>query len=306
MRKWYVLIGIMTAFAIAPLISPGVYLLSILFFIVLYMSMAQSWNIAGGYSGQASFGHWGFLGMGAYVFVILAVTFAWPVPLALLVSAALTSVLGYIVGFLGSALRGAYFAVATLAAASLIQLTVSNEPSLTQGIKGFPIFYLVLPITVVYYGALILALISTIVVIWISSSRFGLALESIRENEDVALATGINTQSYKARALALSAAIMGPAGGLYALFFLYIDPSSTSVFSILINLQLILMVIIGGRGTVLGPIIGAIIIGLISQIAVTQFSAYQYLITGVLLFVLVLALPRGILGLKAIPSSMRH
>lgn len=304
-RKWSFLIAIMVIFAILPLGFSSSYALALLFFVALYMSMAQSWNIAGGYSGQLSFGHWGFLGLGAYVFVILAVTFGWPVLAAMLLSALVTFIVGYVVGYLGSALRGAYFAVATLAAAALVQLIILNWSSITLGSHGFPLFYLIIPSIVVYYGTLALALIATIIVVWISSTRFGLALESIRENEDTALASGVNTRNFKALALAISASIMGPAGGLYALNYLYIDPSGTNVFNLLINLQLILMVIVGGRGKVLGPIIGATIMGLIFEIAIVSFSAWQYIITGVLICVLTLVFPRGILGLRWIPAGMR-
>jgi branched-chain amino acid transport system permease protein len=290
-------------FLLLPLVYSSDYELSLLFFIPWYMAMAQAWNLSGGFSGQLSFGHWGLLGVGAYTTVIFAVTYEWNVALAMLMAAVVTLLLGLLIGFIGAALRGAYFAVATLAAAALMQLVVTNWQSVTKGVLGFPIFYIIIPYETLYYGALALAAVATLIVYLVSRTRIGLAFEAIRENEDVAVATGIYSRGYKAIAFGLSASIMGPVGGLLAFYTLYIDP--TSVFNLTYNLAIILMVVIGGRGKVFGPLVGAILVAYVFEVALTISSIYQELITGVFVFIAVLLLPRGIFGFKWMPSWIR-
>ena len=290
--------------ALLPILFPNPYTIAtVLFYIPWYLAMTQSWNISGGYTGQLSFGHWGLLGVGAYTTVILAVTYHWPIASAMLVAAIVTFLLGLLIGFVGSALRGPYFAIATLAAAALMQLVILNWQSVTLGALGFPIFYILIPASDLYYGALVLGGIATAMVYLISRTRIGLAFEAVRENEDLATASGIYARGYKALAFGLSAAIMGPVGGLYAFASHYIDPNSA--FNLLYNLQIILMVVVGGRGKVLGPIVAAVVFAWVFEVALTSFNVYNYLITGVVIFVAVLLLPRGIFGFRGMPKALQ-
>ncbi len=299
-----VLIVVFALLALLPVLYPSPYTLAtVLFYIPWYLAMAQSWNISGGFSGQLSFGHWGLLGVGAYTSAILAVTYGWNVVSAMAMAAVVTFLLGLLIGYVGSALRGPYFAIATLAAAALIQLIVLNWKSVTLGSLGFPIFYILLSPSDLYYGALALGAIATAMVYLISRSRIGLAFEAVRENEDVATATGIYARGYKALAFGLSGAIMGPVGGLYAFASHYIAP--TSAFNLLYNLQIILMVVVGGRGKVLGPVVAAVVFAWLFEVALTSFNVYNYLITGVVIFAAVLLVPRGIFGFRGIPKILQ-
>ncbi|MGD0588272.1 MAG: branched-chain amino acid ABC transporter permease [Thermoplasmata archaeon] len=303
-HRWTVLIVIFGLLAILPIVFPSPYTISVfLFYIPWYVAMAQSWNISGGYSGQLSFGHWGLLGVGAYTTAILAVTDHWSVVTAMLMAAVVTFLLGLLIGYIGSGLRGVYFAIATLAAASLMQLIILNWQSVTLGSLGFPIFFILISPSDLYYAALTLAVIATLMVYGISRSRLGLAFEAVRENEDVAIATGVYARGYKALAFGLSASIMGPVGGLYALASHYIDP--TSAFNLLYNLQIILMVIVGGRAKVFGPVVAAVIFAWVFEVALTSFNVYNYLITGVVIFVAVLFLSRGIFGFRGTPKVLQ-
>jgi len=303
-HRWTVLIVAFALLALLPILYPSPYTISVfLFYIPWYLAMAQSWNISGGYSGQLSFGHWGLLGVGAYTTAILAVTYHWDVVTAMLMAAVVTFLLGLLIGYIGSGLRGAYFAIATLAAAALMQLVMLNWQSVTLGSLGFPIFFILISPSDLYYGALAVAVVATLMVYAISRSRIGLAFEAIRENEDVAIATGVYARGYKALAFGLSASIMGPVGGLYAFASHYIDPSSA--FNIIYNLQIILMVVVGGRGKVLGPMVAAVFFAWVFEVALTSFNVYNYLITGVVIFVAVLLLPRGIFGFRGMPKVLQ-
>ncbi len=299
-----ILLGVFGLLALLPIVYPSPYTIAtVLFYIPWYLAMAQSWNISGGYSGQLSFGHWGLLGVGAYTSAILAVTYGWNLLAAMAMAAVVTFLLGLLIGFIGAALRGPYFTIATLASAALMQLILLNWKSLTLGSLGFPIFFIIVPPTDLYYGALALGAVATAMVYLISRSRIGLAFQAIRENEDVATATGIYARGYKALAFGLSASIMGPVGGLYAFASHYIDP--TSAFNLLYNLQIILMVVVGGRGKVLGPLVAAVLFAWVFEVALTSFNVYNYLLTGVVIFVAVLLIPRGIFGFRGMPKLLQ-
>ncbi|MGI0071291.1 MAG: branched-chain amino acid ABC transporter permease [Thermoplasmata archaeon] len=299
-----ILIVVFGLLALLPIFYPSPYMIAtILFYIPWYLAMTQSWNVSGGYSGQLSFGHWGLLGVGAYTSAILAVTYGWNVIAAMAMAALVTFLLGLLIGYVGSALRGPYFAIATLAGAALMQLVILNWKTVTLGALGFPIFFVVISPTDLYYSALALGVIATAMVYLISRSRLGLAFQAVRENEDVAIATGIYARGYKALAFGLSAAIMGPVGGLYAFASHYVDPNSA--FNLLYNLQIILMVVVGGRGKVLGPIVAAVLFAWVFEVALTSFNVYNYLITGVVIIVAVLLVPRGIFGFRGMPKVLQ-
>lgn len=299
-----ILLVVFGLLAALPILFPDPYTITtVLFFIPWYLAMSQSWNVSGGYSGQLSFGHWGLLGVGAYTSAILAVTYHWNVFAAMAMAGLVTFLVGLLIGFVGAALRGAYFAIATLAGAALMQLIMLNWKSVTLGSLGFPIFFVNIPPSELYYTALAVGAIATALVYAISRSRVGLAFEAVRENEDVAMATGIYTRGTKALAFGLSAAIMGPVGGLYAFASHYIDPNSA--FNLLYNLQIILMVVVGGRGKVLGPIVAAVVFAWVFEVALTSFNVYNYLITGVVIFAAVLLLPRGMFGFRGVPKFLR-
>jgi branched-chain amino acid transport system permease protein len=261
--------------------------------VAMFVVLASAWNIVGGLTGYASFGNIAFFGLGAYTVGVLVSNRGWPFPLALIVAPLTATMFALIVGVPLLRLRGHYFAVATLGVGVAIGEVVNNLGPLGASTGLFlPIvrsdllfFYLML-------GAAVLAVLTT----WfILRTRFGYGLLAIRENEEAAAVIGVNTTLYKVAAFCIAAALTGLAGGIFAQWNSFINQEN--VFAISDNVQIILMAVIGGAGTVLGPVVGAIALELIIQTLAGGGSAavYSQIGLGVLLVVCVIFIPRGVI-----------
>ncbi|TMF55749.1 MAG: branched-chain amino acid ABC transporter permease [Chloroflexi bacterium] len=261
--------------------------------VAMFVVMASAWNIIGGLTGYASFGNVAFFGLGAYTVGVLVSNRGWPFPLALIVAPLTATLFALIVGIPLLRLRGHYFAVATLGVGVAVGEVVNNLEPLGASTGLFlPIvrsdllfFYLML-------GAAALAVLST----WfILRTRFGYGLLAIRENEEAATVIGVNTTLYKVAAFCIAAALTGLAGGIFAQWNSFINQEN--VFAISDNVQMILMAVVGGAGTVLGPVAGAIALELIIQTLAGGGSAavYAQIGLGVLLAVCVIFIPRGVI-----------
>ncbi|MFQ5894523.1 MAG: branched-chain amino acid ABC transporter permease [Nitrospinota bacterium] len=269
------------------------YFTSVLLQIFMFTALATSWNIISGYVGYISFGHVAFFGVGAYVGALLIKDLAvhWlPAALAGGLGSLLISAL---IGYPCLRLRGPYFAIAMLGLAELMAVIVSMLEPITRGGLGIDLPP-VRDIVSVYYAMGATALVVVLVTYWINSTRFGLQLLAIREDEVAAGALGINTTLRKLQAFMLSAIFPGVVGGIYAWYVSYIDPST--VFSILLTLQMVVMTMFGGRGTVQGPVLGAFILYLISEVTWAQFPFLHQAIFGALMVLIVVFAPRGIMG----------
>ena len=272
----------------------------ITFFLLWYAILASSWNIIGGYAGQTSFGHAAFLGMGAYVTGILWSQAKWDPLVALPVGGLVAALYAVIVGVPTLRLRGPFFAIATLGVGEATRLLFVNFDdifgvTLTKGVTGLslPVFD---PIRV-HYATVALFVITMLTTMWIRAGRFGLGLFAINMDRDAAEATGVPTARLQVLALAVSAFFAASAGGLYAMRQQFLDPAS--MFGFDKSIALVLMPVVGGLGTVWGPVFGAVLYSAVQdQISSIVRNPYlPALIYGVLLIVIVMFEPLGIAGL---------
>jgi branched-chain amino acid transport system permease protein len=270
--------------------------------LVLFLAMlGQSWNIAGGFAGQLSFGHAVFFGVGAYASSILQLKLGANPWLGLPAGALGGALAGALIAALAfrAGLRGAYFALITLAFAEAFRI-LANAVGFTGGGVGLlvplkpGVANLQLERIGFYYLIAALAALSIALAIWLTRSRFGARLAAIRENEDAARALGIDTFREKVKVLALSGALAGVGGCFYAQYFLYIDPSVT--FGVDKSVEMLLVAMIGGAGTVYGPLIGALLLTLVGEWtrAVTDAQGLSLIIYGALLVVVIGFLPNGL------------
>ncbi|MGB2302739.1 MAG: branched-chain amino acid ABC transporter permease, partial [Candidatus Puniceispirillaceae bacterium] len=267
--------------------------------------IGQSWNILGGYAGQFSFGGVMFFGTGAYTSSILLTTFGIPPIIGIVFAIIAGALLGFIVGFMSfrSGLKGSYFALITLAFAELLRV-LANSVEFTGG--GVGLFLTYAPglkdlqfktPTGFYYFALLLMLISIVIALWLERSRFGAQLVAIRENEEAAEALGINTLKCKIYAIMIMGAMGGAAGTFYAQKYLYLDPPIA--YSIHLSVEMLLVTIVGGMGTVFGPLIGAFVLHIVNEIArhFIDTPGLSLIVYGVILIVIISYLPNGLIGL---------
>ncbi len=261
--------------------------------VAMFVVMASAWNIIGGLTGYASFGNVAFFGIGAYTVGVLVSNRGWPFPLALLAAPLTATLFALIVGIPLLRLRGHYFAVATLGVGVAVGEVVNNLGPLGASTGLFlPIVRSDLLFFYMMLGAAAIAVLST----WfILRTRFGYGLLAIRENEEAAAVIGVNTTLYKVAAFCIAAALTGLAGGIFAQWNSFINQEN--VFAISDNVQMILMAVVGGAGTVLGPVAGAISLELIIQTLAGGGSAavYSQIGLGVLLAVCVIFIPRGVI-----------
>lgn len=260
---------------------------------LLLAVLAQGWNIIGGYTGYPSFGNSVFYGLGSYGVAIAMVQWHWPFAAGMAFGVALAVVFALLLGVPVLRLRGHYFAIATLALAGVMAAIVSNVPLAGQNIG------LVLPPLNddrLFYGlALGLLVVATLVVWWLTRSRFGFGLIAIRENEDSAAVMGVNTTLYKVLAFTLSGVLSALAGGIHAYWITFLDPESA--FNISLNIKMIIMAVFGGAGTVLGPIVGAFTLSAISEWLSSEITSIASLFFGVVIVAAVVFMPHGLADL---------
>jgi branched-chain amino acid transport system permease protein len=300
MRAWRWVCGLLiAALAVFPWLGLPVYFSSLLFTVFMFVTLAESWNIIGGMTGYLSFGHVVFLGVGAYTTAMLASIFNLT-PLGIFLSAlpagvAAAGVAG-IVGYPCLRLRGPYFAVITLCLAFVVELAVKNLDFL-GGPEGLWLKESKLDVAMdraIFYEVMLgVALLVVVTAAWIGRSRWGAGLRAIKEDEDVALALGINAASLKLRAFVVSAFFPGVAGGIYAFYLSYIHPDI--VFDVNISIIIVLMAIFGGWRRWFGPVVGAIILTLVN-VALSTFIKAEYarIIYGLLFMGVILYLPNGL------------
>ena len=275
--------------ALAPAaLSP--FLVQFLINLFMLAVLAESWNIIGGFTGYASFGNVAFFGIGAYTTGVLLTAAEWPFALALPAGGLLAMAFAALIGMPILKLKGHYFAIATLGVAETMREIVYNL-KITGGGTGLtmPITKSALPF---FYLMLAILLAATLVNWWLSASRFGYGLVAIREDEDAAAAMGINTALYKTAAFALSAAFAGLAGGVFAYWITFIDPDG--VFKVVTTIQMIIMAVFGGMGTVAGPLLGALVLASVSELLSTQLVSLAELFNGAIVILVVLFMPKGL------------
>ena len=296
------------AFLVAALAPVGIsskFYLDVLTLIFFTAYIGQSWNILGGYAGQFSFGGVMFFGTGAYTSSILLITFGIPPIFGIFVAVLMGAFLGFLVGYLSfrSGLRGSYFALITLAFAELLRV-LANSVEFTGGGVGLFLTYapglknlqFVSP-TGFYYFSLFLLVISLAIALWLERSRFGAQLVAIRENEEAAEALGIDTLKCKLYAIMIMGGMGGAAGTFYAQKYLYIDPPIS--YSIALSVEMLLVSIVGGLGTVFGPLIGSVVLHVVNEVArhFIDTPGLSLIVYGVILIFIISYLPNGLVGL---------
>jgi len=269
--------------------------------VLQYVVMSTAWNILGGYTGYVNFGTAGFFAIGAYTAVVLHKLFAPWLPVSIVAGGVLAGLVGLGMGYLTLRLRGVFFAIATLALAIVLQTLVTNW-DFVGGSRGV---YIIRPATgpfghgyieYLFLTMLVLSTISICVARAIEHSKLGYGLATIRDDELAAEASGVPTLKLKLIATMLSGALMGMCGAPLPYYVTYLDPSSG--FNLAFAVNSIAMPLIGGTSSWLGPVIGALLLATIQQIAtVTISSALNLLIVGVIMVGFVTVAPNGIIGL---------
>jgi branched-chain amino acid transport system permease protein len=269
--------------------------------VLQFIVLATAWNILGGYTGYTNFGTGAFFAVGAYSAVVLHKLTSLPVPVMMLFGGLISGIIGFGMGYLTLRLRGVFFAIATLAMAIVAQTLIVNW-DFVGGSRGI---YVIRPAQSPLYGSYIQYLYSLMLALsWIAvaiartieRSKLGLGFNAIRDDEQAAEAGGVPTLRLKLISTTLSGALMGMAGAPLPYYVTYLDPASSFNLSYAVNS--VAMPMIGGMTSWIGPIIGAVLLGTIQQLAtVTISSALNLLIVGVLLIAFVIIAPNGIVGL---------
>lgn len=301
--------------------------------ILLFLStlMGSSWNIVGGYAGQYSVGHAAYFGAGAYTTMILLTAREVPPWIGMWGGIVVALVLSLIIGSICFRLRGPYFVLASIAVAEILRVTALNLTDITKGAEGILVVDLppfMIGSTLItdfeskvsfYYISLFLACLIILVSWLVQHSKLGYYFQAIREDQDAAHSLGINLTVWKNLALGISAIFMSLAGSFYAIFVKFIDPST--VLPLDLSVQIVLIAIIGGIGTIYGPVVGSLVLvplsealrsnlltqwlinsGLVNTDSATgtflreHLSHAHVLIYGILVVLVILFMPEGVLG----------
>lgn len=301
-----------------PLVVTDPYYLHLLILVLLWVTIGTGWNLLAGYTGQVSFGAAAFFGVGAYTAGLLSHHLGISAWWGILLGGPMAVLVGFPFGAITFPLRGAYFALASLALGELMRNIATTWESLTEGMVGILVMQTFVSKLPYYYLALALAVASVVTVILVTRSRLGYYFVSIREDQEAAASIGINTTKYKMVSLGLHAFLTGTAGALYMNYMGFIDPGV--VFNLHdISIMAILVGIVGGVGTVYGPAVGAFIMvalqelfrtagfGSLKALADQSGSAWLNTLTdyisqahvlafGVLVVVVIMNLPNGVVG----------
>ena len=300
---WAVLVAVV---AIAPLCTGSQYLLSVAVMTLLYAYLALSWTVLGGIAGQLSLGHAAYFGIGAYASTWFFVNLGLSPWIGMWIGAVFAMVAAVIVGISSLHLRGAYFALATIASAMVLKTLVENADSLLGGPRGMEVTLLrdapwqFQSTSKEFYYVVVLVFVAIALLInhRILRSRFGYYLAAVRNEQDAALALGVPTTRYKLYAAMISAAMTALGGTFYAQFILFISPDK--VFGANLGVVIAVVCIIGGRGTLWGPVLGALLL-LPSEELARNFSGgilgADMMLYGLLLMLVIWYEPRGLVAI---------
>lgn len=302
-------LAVCAALLLALPLAAGATLLHLLIIVFFYAYLGQAWNILGGYAGQFSFGHAAFFGLGAYTSTLLYLKLGVSPWLGLLAAGCVGMAFGLFCGYLSFryGLRGPYFALVMLAFAEMLRIVAENWTAVGGSVgilvplQGNAPWQFQFASKVAFYYVMLALLAGITALTWgIGRSRLGTYLLAIRENEEAAAALGVDPFRTKMIAMAFSAFLTALGGTFYAQYLLYIDPEIT--FGPTVSIEILLRPIIGGAGTVLGPLLGSLVLTPLSETAKTLFRGYigvHLMIFGALLVAVIIFLPQGIMGLVA-------
>jgi branched-chain amino acid transport system permease protein len=305
MRAYGTIALVVALLALVPLVTASNVVLNFMVVALLIALVGQGWNVLGGYGGQYSFGHAAFFGTGAYVTGILQLRYGVNAWAGLVIGIAAGALVGAVIGALSfrSGLRGSYFALVTLAFAEVLRIIASVAPITGAGVGTLikldlrPEAFQFQSRAPFYWIILGFVAVSLVLVKWIEHSRFGAYLVAVRENEDAAKAVGIDVFRVKLAAMTLSAAITAAGGCFYAQYFLFLDAGIA--YGTWISVEALLAPIIGGIGTVFGPLLGALVVKLLGEatkLVTGDAPGLDLVIYGCVLVLVVAFAPRGIAG----------
>jgi branched-chain amino acid transport system permease protein len=282
----------------------GSYATTVFIFIFFYAFLGQAWNLIGGYAGQLAAGHAAFVGVGAYTSAMLARELGLTPWVGMFVGGGLSAILGAVIGYLGFrfGLRGFYFVLLTVAFAEVCRIVALNTEAIGGALglyitfTGNPRQFQFQDNRAYYYVALALMVAATALVALLEGRRFGLYLAAVREDESACEALGIDTLRVKTLAMVLSSFLTGVGGTFYAFYLFSLQPNT--VFGIPLSVEIIVRPIVGGAGTVVGPILGSFILSPLAELARHSFAkghavGAHLILYGLLLIAVVLFAPEG-------------
>ena len=292
------------ALLIFPLVQKSQYYQHVMVMTMMAAVLASSWNILGGYTGYTSLGHAGFFGLGGYLVALAHNRLGWHPFISTWFLGLIVFMVALALGWISLRTHGSAFVVVTIAMVFIFRIVALNLSDITNGARGLTqprpgwggVEWSPEIIKIPFHYIMLLLLCLTILTSWrIRQSKFGLGLIAIREDEGKAEAVGINTMLYKVLAFGISAYFMGVAGGIYSYFFTYIDPQF--IFDIFTGVTMVLICILGGRGTLWGPVLGAFIMEPLGNWIIGTFGGTQIHLTifGGTLLLVMLFLPQGII-----------
>lgn len=304
---WYIFIGILILIPLIPKVAGNTFIQHVLILILLYASMSQAWNIIGGYCGQISFGHSVFFGIGAYGAAMAVVKYGMVPWLGVLVGAVTASIVAILISYPCFKLKGHYFAIATFAIVEIFNRLFMvwdwvegalglDYPLVEEGWKNFMWYETKIHY---YYGALILFVIIFSVVRYIEQNRFGFYLKAVREDQETAESTGINSTLVKLMAMGISAFLAALCGAFFAQYSLRVAPPMVICLSM--SMTFVLVTILGGAGTFFGPLLGAMILIPLQEYTRVLWgglgSGIDLILFGFLIVLIMVRQPKGIMGL---------
>ena len=312
--------------ALLPLaLGESPYFIGVLISVLMMAALSSAWNILGGYAGQYSFGHAAYFGAGAYTTMILISKFNFNPLVSMVAGIIVACIIALITGSIVFRLRGHYFGLASIAVAEIVRLSALNFDFTggAQGILLSDVFLWGIDLNSkipFYYGMLMVLVVTLGITLYLRTSKTGFYLQAIREDQDAAASLGINLSFYKNKALLISAALTSVLGSLYAVYIRFID--TTAVLDLRLSIEIILTAIIGGVGTLWGPVLGAVLLvplaeilrsnvigdalvkhGIVSEtsgigVFLKENLAHAHvLVYGIITVLCILYLPKGILGL---------
>lgn len=297
-KLWIFGVPVITLLVLVPQWGASGYLLRFLTLIFMWIALSGCWNLMSGYTGYIDFGPVVYFGIGSYTNAILMTKWGISFFAGVLIGSAVAGLIALPIGLSTLRLRGAYFAIATFAFAEGMKQIIL-EFDRVFGVDFFGGSHgITLPIgptnLFFYYCMLVAVLIAMGVTLWVENSKFGYALKAIYQAEDTAELTGIDTAGVKITAYGISAHLLGGIGGIYAYWITYITPQD--VFSVHITVHMVIMTLLGGMGTFLGPVVGATFLTVIEETLWARFIYTYMVIVGGIILVVVMFMPGGVMG----------
>lgn len=295
-------------FIILPLLLNSEYLIQSIIMVLLYAYWATSWNMVGGFGGQLSLGHATFAGIGAYVSTVLLINYNLSPWIGMIIGGVIGSIFGIIIGYPTFRLKGSYYTLSTIAFMNVFMIFIITQDKVlgfeTRGAEGLSVpwkgesFLGMEFLNKTYYYYIILVLLAVVLFVsyWIKNSKTGYYLAAINTNQDAADSLGVNVTYYKLKAQVLSCFFMAIGGSFYAQLITFIDPQRMLGYDL--SVEVALVAIVGGRGTIVGPLIGAFLLEPLSQISRTYLGSTNaglaVVIYGVIFMLTIYYFPDGL------------